>query len=472
MPSIARRRKWQHKVGPYRLILGAILPLLSALPARAEYRVEPGDVIEIAVAGVPQLQRRVSVKLDGTITFPMLGTVAVAGMSSAQLEAKVQASLASKPFLQNTPEGRQVEVVIDPEEVTATTVEYRPIYVGGDVEKPGEYPYRAFMTVRQAIAMSGGFVRLKTTNPFWDSADLRSEYVSLWAAVAKERARIWRVNSELEGNDQDGKDTLMHNIPLPRRMVSEIMDLEAEQLKAHREDHDRQRAFLERAIKTGQEQISVLSEQQRKEEQGVRADTEELQKFIYLFGKGAIAGPRVTDARRAVLLSSTRKLQTDSQLMSTKRQQDELSREIEKLDDKRRIDLLQELQEARARLTDLDAKLNGVRDKLKYTAARLDYGLGGEVQPQLAIFRKEDDARERLVANDDTELKPGDVVDVVLQLEETSMPGTAARSERQTNGTTAPLQEWTRALATESPEASTKRTARETGAAASAGRGR
>ena len=51
--------------------------------------------------------------------------------------------------------------------------------------------------------------------------------------------------------------------------------------------------------------------------------------------QGSLISPRVTDARRAVLLSSTRKLQTSAQLMDVKKQQDEFKRKLEKLDDQR-----------------------------------------------------------------------------------------------------------------------------------------
>ena len=89
----------------------------------------------------------------------------------------------------------------------------------------------------------------------------------------------------------------------------------------------------------------MLSAQQKGEEQGVQSDLEELQKASDLFGKGSLTSPRVTDARRAVLLSSTRKLQTSAQLLQVKKQQDESVRKLAKLDDQRRLDLLRELQE-------------------------------------------------------------------------------------------------------------------------------
>ena len=109
----------------------------------------------------------------------------------------------------------------------------------------------------------------------------------------------------------------------------------------------------------------MLSEQQKKEEEGYQNDLDELQKMLDLFSKGSTIGPRVTDARRAVLLSSTRKLQTSAQLMQVKKQQDELTRKLERLDDQRRIDLLREQQDTGVRLAEIRGKLQSVGDVIK-----------------------------------------------------------------------------------------------------------
>src|SRR5262249_60541281 len=54
--------------------------LFGALPAAAaEYRLDVGDVIEISIARIPILQRRVPIQLDGTVSFPLLGSMVVAG---------------------------------------------------------------------------------------------------------------------------------------------------------------------------------------------------------------------------------------------------------------------------------------------------------------------------------------------------------------------------------------------------------
>jgi len=141
-------------------------------------------------------------------------------------------------------------------------------------------------------------------------------------------------------------------------------------LRTDQADYEREKTFLEHSIKQGEEQIKILSEQNVKEEKGVQADVEELQKMNELFSRGTLTSPRVTDARRAVLLSSTRKLQTAAQLMQVQKQQDEIARQRERLDDQRKIKLLQELQDAGTRLGQVRAKLQSTGEKLLYTSAR------------------------------------------------------------------------------------------------------
>jgi len=391
-----------------------------AIPARAEYRLDVGDILEISVAGVPDLRQRVVVQLDGTISYPLLGTFAVAGLPPSEVRAKIRAILPTKVFRQRGPDGRENVVVIEVDQVTASVVEYRPIYVNGDVSRPGEQPYRPLMTVRQAVALSGGYeiMRFRMNNPFLESADQRSEYESLWTEFAKEQAHIWRLRTEL-GDEGKLDQKVLRDAPIPASTISEIRRLEAEQLKMRQDDYLREKEFLQRGIKQGDEHIGVLSEQLQKEEQGLQADTQDLQRVTDLFGKGAVPMPRITDARRALLLSSTRKLQTTAQLMYQRKQRDDVSRQLERLDDQRRINLLQELQDAGVRLNQIRAKLQGVGEKLQYTAlmrSQLIRGTGGK--PQITIVRRGEKGRERFVAEEDSELQPGDVVEVALRPEQ------------------------------------------------------
>lgn len=398
------------------LLLFVAAMLCAASPAKADYRLHVGDVIEISVARAPELKQRVPVQLDGSISFPMMGNLPVAGLTPAEAQSRIQAILATKVFRQRLSDGRDNEIMIDHDEVTATVVEYRPIYVNGDVSKPGEYAYRPLMTVRQAVALSGGYelMRYRMQNPVLEAADLRAEYESLWAEFAKEQALVWRLKTEL-GEDKHLNQSSLKDLPLKQSTISEIVHVEAEQLKARQADYDSQKAFLQRAIVLGDKQVDVLTEQQKQDDEGAQADIDELQRALEFYGKGALPSPRVADSRRAVLMSSTRKLQTSAQLMQIKQQQSDFTRQLGKLDDQRKMDLLKDLQDANVKLAEVRAKLQGTSEKLQYaTLVRSQFVRGGG-QPEIVVIRMDEKGQTRIRANEESELQPGDVVEVTLR---------------------------------------------------------
>ena len=324
------------------------------------------------------------------------------------------------------PDGREDAITIEPNDVTATVVEYRPIYVNGDVSKPGEHPYRPLMTVRQAVALSGGYDVLHATinNPFLEVADLRSEYESLWTEAAKDQMQVTRLQAELDGK-QDLDQNALADMPVPRSTVAEIIRLAADELKTRLIDYQREKAYLQRSVEQANAEIAVLSEQEAKEEQGTEADADELKRATDLYSKGTLTSTRVTDARRAVLLSSTRKLQITAQLMQMRKQQDDFARQLQRLDDQRRIKLLQELQDANVKLAETRAKVEGVREKLEYTAqVRSQLTRESNGSPQITVLRKGEKGWERTLANEETELQPGDVIEVALRYEQTAGPVT------------------------------------------------
>jgi len=276
------------------------------------------------------------------------------------------------------------------------------------------------MTVHQAVAMAGGYevMRFRMNNPFLDSADFRSDYEALSTELAREQAHIWRLKTEL-GDEEKPDQKSLREVPLPSGTISEITRLEVEQLKGRQVDYQREKGFLQNGINQTNEHIGVLSDQLQKESTGLQADTEDLQRAVELFKKGAVAIGHITDARRALLLSSTRKLQTTAELLRVKRQRNDVSRQLERLDDQRRIDLRRELEEAELKRNQIRARLQSVREKIEYTAlvrSQLVRG-GSEGKPQISVIRKGEKDWKHFLASEETELEPGDVVEVALRPE-------------------------------------------------------
>jgi polysaccharide export outer membrane protein len=381
----------------------------------AQYRLSAGDVIEVAVAGVPELRQRVTVQLDGSISLPLLGTLVVAGSSASEARAKIQSALATKVFRQRTPDGRERLLVIEFDEVAATVVEYRPIYVSGNVTKPGEQAYRPSMTVRQAVAGAGGFdsSRFRPSGTLRETIELQSDYVAHWTAFAKEQIHLWRIRSEL-GEKSDLDQKVMKEVPLPKSTLAEMIKVEGELLRSRAQEHEQEKAHLHRALAQAAEHMEILGEQLKKEEQGVEADSQDLQRIGELLAKGAVANPRVSEARRALLLSSTRMLQTQAQLMQTTRQRGEYARQLDKLDEQRKIMLLRDLQEVSLKVSGLRAKLQAIGEKLQVNAGSLVTGEAGTT-PEITVIRKGENGGQRFRVGVDAELQPGDVVEVALR---------------------------------------------------------
>ncbi|HET8995309.1 MAG TPA: polysaccharide biosynthesis/export family protein [Acetobacteraceae bacterium] len=119
---------------------------LRPLPriAVGDYRLGPGDSVRLTTFGEEQLTGEFRVGANGMVAVPLLGEVRAAGLTPTQLQDAVAAGLKRRNLLR------------DPN-VAAEVVEYRPIFVLGEVNKPGQYPYQPGMTMVTAVAVAGGF---------------------------------------------------------------------------------------------------------------------------------------------------------------------------------------------------------------------------------------------------------------------------------------------------------------------------
>ncbi len=119
---------------------------LPARPAAAPgaYRLGPGDVVRLITVGDDQLTGEFRVGDSGKIALPLLGAVPAAGRTPDGLAAAITRALV-EGNLYRAPS------------VSVEVPTYRPIFVLGEVSKPGEYPYQPGMTLVTAAAVAGGF---------------------------------------------------------------------------------------------------------------------------------------------------------------------------------------------------------------------------------------------------------------------------------------------------------------------------
>src|SRR5262245_57169340 len=392
----------------------------------AETRLAAGDVVEIAVTGVPELRQRSTVNHDGEISLPLIGEVKVIGLPLSEFRAKVRQLLSNKGFRRRTQDGKENIVAIWPDEIAIDIVEYQPVYLTGDVAKPGEQRYRPGMTVRQAIALAGGYdvVRSRTANPLAELADLRGEYQVLWAELAREQASIERLQAELD--DKRSPNIDLSKMPIAGSLASEMARLATEQLTARTEDRQTAVSNLQKSIAFGAGQLSILADQRRRFEEGAAADRDDLESSRELQKKGLALTQRVLDARRSLLWSSSSLLSSIAQISQSNRDHEELKTRLEQVGHQRRIEALRDLENATVRKATINARLQALAEKLTYNAeARSQLIAGNGAKPEIAIFRKGDNGWDRTPAEEDAELLPGDTIEVTLR--STHISGQAAR---------------------------------------------
>ncbi|ACA15602.1 polysaccharide export protein [Methylobacterium sp. 4-46] len=416
MVNQAPRRPSRTRAG---LVLGAVLAL-AAHPAAAAYLIAPGDTLTIEAVAVPELKAKSVVNGDGEVTVPLVGQVPVAGLSLAEARAKIQSLLPSKEIRRRTDDGREFPLILSASEINVAILEYRPVYLNGDVAKPGEQPYRPGMTVRQTVALAGGFdiLRFKMDNPFLQLSDLRDAYNTAWIDYAKEQQRLSRLRAELDGKGELDRKAVIET-PVAPSVAKELSEGERAILTTRNEDIVKEKRYLTEAAAKENERASVLSEQERREKEGVQSDTDDLKRYQELFDRGNVPMPRLVEARRTVLLSATRALQTMAVLASVEREKGDLGRKLQRVDDTRRLEVLREIQDSTAKLAAIRSRLQAVSEKLRYTGmVKSQLVRGFDSQPQISIFRRSGGKTARIPADHDTELQPGDVVEVALQAEE------------------------------------------------------
>jgi polysaccharide export outer membrane protein len=114
------------------------------------YRLGSGDVVQMRVFGQEELSGPFRINNSGTISVPLLGEIEASGVTTAQLEDRVEGILADG-------------LLLDPS-VSIEVTEFRPFYILGEVTDPGQYAYVPDMTVLTAVAIAGGFTFRARTN--------------------------------------------------------------------------------------------------------------------------------------------------------------------------------------------------------------------------------------------------------------------------------------------------------------------
>lgn len=115
--------------------------------------VASGDTLIVEIYGEKDLSGKFQVSAQGTIDYPLIGRLQVAGLAQPQVASMIRDRLAAgylkNPFVRVFAEGYQQKL---------------KIFVWGQVAKAGTFPFLNAMTVIEAITLAGGLTPLADRN--------------------------------------------------------------------------------------------------------------------------------------------------------------------------------------------------------------------------------------------------------------------------------------------------------------------
>ncbi|GAB4531783.1 MAG: hypothetical protein Tsb0024_00390 [Ruegeria sp.] len=145
-----------------RTLIGSLITFVTAFVlstgafAQGSYQIQPGDALKIEVLEDPTLNRTVLVLPDGSINFPLAGTIRAAGKSTSGLQTALASALADNFNAPPTVYASIAALAAPALPGLTPTGPTIDVFVMGEVNIPGKLPATEGTTILQVLAQAGG----------------------------------------------------------------------------------------------------------------------------------------------------------------------------------------------------------------------------------------------------------------------------------------------------------------------------
>jgi exopolysaccharide production protein ExoF len=343
-----------------------------------------------------------TVGASGGISLPFLGTLPASGKTTTEIADEVGLQLQKLFGLPDRPSA-SVELA-----------QYRPIYLAGDVQTPGEYPFAPEMTVLKAVSLGGGLRRAESGQRF--ARDFITAQGESSVRIA-ERNRLLVRRARLQAEIAEKTDIA---VPPELKNAADAASL-VESEKALMVSRDKrlklqltQLAELKSLLQNEIESLGKKSVTQNRQLELVMEDKD---KVDTLAEKGlALSARKLTVEQRAAELQAAL-LDIDTASLKAKQDVSKASQDETNLRNDWDAQLAQELQNTEAELDTLDLKLTTSRDLmtealLQSADAAQTPQAGAAASITYSIVRQKDGKSTKIPADEGTPVLPGDVVKV------------------------------------------------------------
>ncbi len=392
------------------ICLALLIAPLAGAGLADDRQIAPSDVLGLRVTDWQPIEGELrewtaitgtyAVGADGTVVFPYIGQITVAGQSPGAVSDQIgealkqQFALADRPF------------------ASVSIEERRPVLVGGAVQRPGEVPYVTGMTARHAVALAGGILA-----PTGSEASVMVQSLTAEAQVriltdqtAAAVLRVARLRAELDG----AQEMVVEDLPTDGGVTVAAIKADAERHLALNRDRlareleliDSKTALLEQEVVTLEAKQEALNRQKALAEEQ-RTNTEALTE------RGLAVNARLLDAERTLATVETQVLDVATALLETRQALETAKGEAGQVVQDRAAQIMSDLYTAEVELVDLRGKLGLQRS----VADLLSASLGGEIDPDallVTVYRGGSSSPEVIREGLDAALEPGDLVEIGL----------------------------------------------------------
>lgn len=399
-----RANRWIGIVGSALLALYMLSG--STIRAASDYIIRADDKLKIKIFQYPELSGEYTVSANGTISIAAIGEVSVDGFSTKEIanrisERFVKAGLSDKP-------GTSVEVL-----------QSRPVYVLGDVQKPGEYPFRPGVTVLQAVSFAGGWLRFNDPGLMRverETITIKGELRNLVRRYYQLAAHRSRLNAELMMNRDVEFTSDLERQARNDGTLSQLLDEERSLLNIRVEAMKTQIESLEKARGLYEREIEAVSRQIQASKMQYESVGNELKDVKTLVRQGLATVIRQMGLERMQAQIEMNEQGYQTLILRARQNISQVDQKIFDLKSERNATLTAELQKTRIDLDEVGGKFETNQSLLMEAQLMVPTLVGnsdGVVEARsLMVVRVQDGKAQSIEADENTELLPGDVLRV------------------------------------------------------------
>jgi exopolysaccharide production protein ExoF len=388
------------------LSLAVIFAAPPASVLAGDYRLGVSDRVKIKMQEWPDLGGEYTVTPDGVISLPLIGNIDAVGLSLKDLAQEISDRLQRR--------SAGAERVLAAVEIA----HYRPFAIMGDVQRPGQYPYRPGLTVIEAISIAGGYYRPELgllrlgRDVAVASGDIQTESARLNRLTAREA----RLSAALDGRE---------DIPLPPELATQKNDAEISAIMKNEQDALALENEMKRSEQAALEDIKSLYQNEITSLRGhVRALTQEqdsigtqLKEMRSLAARGLALAPTMFALERSFAQVASQQMATETAIVRAEESITLAEQRVTQAQQERRRVETKDLEKTRDEIADARVKLVTATQLLHeaQTSApaeareRLSQNDG---RANFTILRRDGETMREVVADETTLVAPDDVIKI------------------------------------------------------------